>query len=87
MKLLFKIKTPITLLCITSVIVTLNGCATMEKWIGKDADKKESASVVAEPARARKSDIKNTQFSGYLGNYSQMKEAPTATVERGLLSG
>jgi hypothetical protein len=79
MKLLFKTKTSIILLCATSIIGTLNGCATIDKWMGKDADKKESASVVAEPEPVRKGDIQNTQFSGYLVNYKDMKETHTAT--------
>ena len=79
MNLLFKIKSSVTLLCATSVIVTLNGCATIDKWMGKDTDKKESASTIAEPAPAQKNDIKTPGFSGYLVNYKDMKETHTAT--------
>lgn len=79
MKSIFKIKKSIAFLCAISMAVTLNGCATIDKWMGKDADKKESVNVVPEHATIGKGDIKNTQFSGYLVNYSDMKETHTAT--------
>ena len=67
------------ILCAASIVATLSGCATIDKWIGRDTDKKESSSVVEKSAPASKIDMKNMQFSGYLVKYSDMKETHTAT--------
>lgn len=75
-----------SLLCTTAMIVTLSSCATMDKWMGKDdADAAEQASVktsdVKTPAKkevsTKKAVVSNSQFSGYLVKYSDMKEVST----------
>ena len=79
MKLSIKEKNSIKILCAASIVVTLSGCATLDKWMGRDTQKNESSSVVKKSPPAHKGDIKDMQFSGYLVNYSDMKEKHTPT--------
>lgn len=69
-------KPVITLLCATTMIAALGGCATLDKWMGKESGAAEQAP--AEVADAKKSSAASTpHFSGYLGDYSKMKETGT----------
>ena len=69
-------KPVIKLLCAASMIAALGGCETMNKWMGKESSATEQ--VPAKAADAKKSSVASKpHFSGYLGDYSKMKETGT----------
>ncbi|MBM3992508.1 MAG: DUF3313 domain-containing protein [Planctomycetes bacterium] len=77
---------PSFLLCAAGVIIMLNGCATMDKLLGRessDVEKKEQQSIQAtsegKKAVSGAASGKHSNFSGYLVRYDDMKEVATAS--------
>lgn len=59
-------------LCAVVITSTLGGCATLDKWMGKSSDRP----AVSAKTPAEKKAF-NSQFSGYLVDYSDMHEMHT----------
>ncbi|HSC75555.1 MAG TPA: DUF3313 domain-containing protein [Pseudomonadales bacterium] len=68
----------ISLLCATGITVALGGCATINKWMGKDSSTAGQTPVKTEVS-AKKTVVSDSQFSGYLVHYKDMKEVSTAS--------
>lgn len=71
-----------TLLFATSLIATLGGCATLDKWWGKD-EPADKTTVQAKTEKPNDKKVKVSkepqQFSGYLVRYDDMEETRTPT--------
>jgi hypothetical protein len=66
----------LTLLFATGMIATLGGCAAMDKLMGKDSSASGKESVKTESSQ-KTAVVSDSQFSGYLVHYKDMKEVST----------
>ena len=75
-------KPSIYLLCAAGAIIMLNGCATVDKLLGRESsevDKKEQAPTQVASASKKAGSSKPSEFSGYLVRYDDMKEVTTSS--------